>query len=199
LNPDQPFQPPVRFFICATFVAYPNGEFQAGPATGVTASPNPPVINLFINQTQRVFVPPFGPAFGSGVWDAQSVNITGSSSGADFVFNPIPLNGALKSTIYYTPQAFYGPYTYVNDALTADISVSWWNPGPSSSIKDIRWVIYWKTLADIYDTGLFTCNNIPANNSSTPMTVATIRADFFQNENSCDGGLTNFRFTNFYP
>ena len=56
LNPYDPFQPPAPFFQCPAWIGNGDGSFDSGPATGVTALPNPPELVVTINQMQPTTV-----------------------------------------------------------------------------------------------------------------------------------------------
>lgn len=190
LNPPDPFQSPAPFFQCPAWISNGDAELEAGPATGVTASPNPPEIIVAINQQQ----------LSVARWNNQTASNPGTLSGASYVFSGIPFGGGLSSPLLYGPYNYYGPPISVPLSLSASISVAWWNPGITSNFQNIRLQINWFQFPlIIYDTGYFTCNNIPANNSATPLPIATVTADFSRGQYTCNGTLSNFVFTNLYP
>ena len=193
LNPVDPFQPPAINLTCLAWVNNGDCTFDSGPATGVTALPNPPELVVTINQNQSSVAR----------WNNQTATVTGSPAGANYVFASIPFGGPLLSPFFFGPVAYYGPPIFVPSALSASVGVAWWNPGAISSLQNSRLVIGWNGQnippPIQYDTGFFTCNNIPANNSAVPIPIATVTADFSRAQYSCQGTLQNFTFTNLYP
>lgn len=207
LNPTDPFQPPVPFFSCPTWIGYPDGQFESGNASGVSASPNPPELHVTLNQTYP----------GIAQWVSQSAFTVGNPvfGGFSFLkipwsitFSPQPQNLANFSG-GYGPTGYYGPTVNFPGAFTAQIGVAWWNPTGPNSIQNMQLGIQYNNLNNLqptdpttaggYASPIFSCTNIPANNSATPIPIATISADYNRVQYSCLPTLQNFTFTNLYP
>jgi len=190
-NPQNPDQAPVPAFFCSLGIRFGDAEFTSGNATGVTAAPNPPELDVLLDQFQPTVAK----------WLNQSSATVGVPAGADFSFPSIPYGTGLLSPQSYSLNAYYGAPVTVPNAFYADIAVRWWNPVAPASISNLQLKVLWNDFGvpQVYDTGLFNCNNIPAENTGNYLTIATVTADFFRNTYSCQGTLQNFQFTNLFP
>jgi len=207
LNPPDPFQPPASYVLCPTWVGKPDGKFESGIASGVSASPNPPEIHVTLNQNQ----------LGLAQWAGQTAITTGVVSGGNFSFPAIPWSASLSplpqnlaNSNFYGPNAYLGPtLPPVLGAFSATIGVAWWNPTGVPAIQNMQLGVEYQDFAiwqpsdpianANYLTPVFSCNNIPANNSPAPIPIATVTADFQRFQYSCLPVLSNFVFTNLYP